>query len=67
MSNKGKPQGKESAKKVSTALKEDPRPCSTKESLEQSLKEMQLIRQGKLKKRSWKDLKKELQKELENE
>ncbi len=33
---------------------------SPKESLERSLKEMQLIRQGKLKKRFWKDLKKDL-------
>jgi len=63
MSNKGKPQGKESTKKMNTALKEIPRPCSPKESLEQSLKEMQLIRQGKLKKRFWKDLKKELENE----
>ena len=36
------------------------RPCTPSESLAQSLKEMKLMRQGKMKKHTWDDLKKEL-------
>jgi len=36
------------------------RPCSPTESLEQSLKEMQAMRQNKMEKRTWRELKKEL-------
>lgn len=39
------------------------RPCTVLESLEESLKEMQLMRQGKLPKKSWKEFRKELQEE----
>lgn len=39
------------------------RPCTPSESLVQSLKEMKLMRQGKMKKHSWDDLKKELEKD----
>jgi hypothetical protein len=39
------------------------RPCTVKESIEQSLKEMQLMRQGKLPKRNWDDFMKELEEE----
>jgi hypothetical protein len=44
------------------------RPCSILESLEQSLQEVQLMRKGKLPKRSWHDLIAEIEKEnRENE
>lgn len=36
------------------------RHCSPTKSLEESLKEMQLMRQGKMKKRTWKELREEL-------
>lgn len=36
------------------------RPCTPAESLEQSLKEMKLMREGKLHKKTWKDFLKEL-------
>jgi hypothetical protein len=42
------------------------RPCSISESLVQSCKEVQLIREGKLPKKTWKELKEEL-KNLKNE
>jgi len=38
----------------------DKRPCSPAQSLSKSLKEMNLISQGKLKKRTWNELKNEL-------
>lgn len=37
--------------------------CPISESLEESLKQMKLIREGKLPKKTWKDFKKELQDE----
>jgi len=39
------------------------RPCSPNKSLEKSIKEMKLIRKGKLPKKTWNDLKTELEKE----
>jgi len=39
------------------------RPCTVKESIEQSLKEVKLIKEGKLPKRNWDDFMKELEKE----
>ena len=39
------------------------RPCTIKESIKQSLKEVKLIKEGKLPKRNWRDLLKELEKE----
>jgi hypothetical protein len=39
---------------------QDNRPCSPAQSLAESLKEMELISQGKLKKRTWNELKKSL-------
>jgi len=36
------------------------RPCTPTQSLIQSLKEMKLMRQGKMKKHTWDDLKREL-------
>jgi len=44
--------------KVDAAIK---RPCSPLESLEQSLKEVFMIKSGKLPKRTWSELKKELE------
>jgi len=44
-------------------LKMKKRYCTPSESLEQSLKEMKLIREGKIPKKSWNDLKEELKKE----
>jgi len=41
-------------------LNKDKRPCSPAQSLSKSLKEMSLISQGKLKKRTWNELKNEL-------
>lgn len=41
------------------------RPCSISESIIQSCKEVQLMRQGKLPKKTWKELKEELKKENE--
>jgi len=38
----------------------DKRPCTPDESLEESLKEMQLIRKGILKGKSWEEFEKEL-------
>lgn len=40
--------------------KQENRPCSPAQSLAESLQEMQLISQGKLKKRTWSELKKQL-------
>jgi len=39
------------------------RPCTPAQSLELSLKEMKLMRQRKMKKRSWKEFRQELNKE----
>ena len=39
------------------------RPLTPSQSLEQSIKEMQLIRQGKLKGKTWKELREELKKD----
>ena len=41
--------------------------CPITESLEESLKQMNLIRQGKLKGKSWNEFKKELQEEDKNQ
>lgn len=46
-----------------TKEKETERYCSVYESLSQSLKEMKLIRQGKLKPKTWEEFKEELEKE----
>lgn len=57
-SDKNSPQ--EEGKKMDAVIK---RHCTPSESLAQSLKEMKLMREGKTKKRTWDDLKKELKKE----
>lgn len=46
-----------------STITEIKRPCTPSESLVQSLKEVSLIRQGKMKKRTWEELKRELNKE----
>jgi len=43
--------------------KDEKKYCTPSESLEQSLKEMKLMREGKIPKKSWNDLKEELKKE----
>jgi len=55
---------KECANRSTDAREEySERPCTVKESIEQSLKEAKLIKEGKLPKRSWRDFMKELEKE----
>ncbi|HBJ2614378.1 TPA: hypothetical protein LA742_002870 [Clostridium botulinum] len=39
--------------------------CPVSESLEESLKQMKAVRSGKMKKKTWRELKKELQEEDE--
>ena len=48
-----------------TKEKAPKRYCSVYESLEESLKEMKLIRQGKIKATTWEEFKKELENEKE--
>ena len=55
--NDGKEHGSKELRDMETVIK---RPV---ESLEESLKEMKLIRAGKLKKKTWKELREELKKE----
>lgn len=43
------------------------RPCTILESLGKSCQEVKLMREGKIPKRSWKDLKNRMKKELEEE
>jgi len=40
-------------------------PCSPSESLEQSLKEMKLMREGKMKKRSYKEMREQMKKDMD--
>lgn len=54
-------QKKEEEQMVST------RPCTPTDSLEKSVKEMHLIRQGKAPKRSWRELKKQLTEEVQGD
>ncbi|WP_263973290.1 hypothetical protein [Clostridium botulinum] len=42
------------------------RNCTISKSLEESLKQMKAIRSGKIKKKTWKELKQELQEEDSN-
>lgn len=50
-------------KMIENYIEETKRPCTPSESLAKSLQEMQLIKQGKLQKRTWNELKEELKNE----
>ncbi len=59
MSTRRKHTTKEGADPMNTTIQ---RPCSVKDSIVQSCKEVKLMREGMLPKKSWKELKEELKK-----
>ncbi len=53
--------------KMENTIEKEERPCTITESLKQSLKEMKLIRQGKMEERNLDNFLKQLEKEIRDE
>jgi hypothetical protein len=70
MDKKGKLKGEQGNKgdtNMENTIEREKRPCTVAESLKQSLKEMNLIREGKMPKRNLDDFLDQLEKEIHNE